>query len=51
MPVAHGAGIRLDIIKQMNKDYRDLIEAYTMRGLPLDQVNTSRIIYKRNGRD
>lgn len=26
------------LLKQMNKDYRDLIEAYTMRGLPLDQV-------------
>jgi predicted nucleic acid-binding Zn-ribbon protein len=27
-----------DLLRQMNKDYRDLIEAYTMRGLPLEQV-------------
>ena len=26
------------LLGQMNKDYRDLIEAYTIRGLPLDQV-------------
>jgi len=26
------------VLKQMNKDYRDLIEAYMIRGLPLDQV-------------
>ncbi len=26
------------LLGQMNKDYRDLIEAYMIRGLPLDQV-------------
>jgi len=26
------------LLGQINKDYRDLIEAYTIRGLPLDQV-------------
>lgn len=30
--------IIFDMLKQINKDYRDLIEAYAIRGLPLDQV-------------
>lgn len=35
--------ISLDIIKQMNKDYRDLIERHLLADLPIDPIELSKL--------